>query len=339
MTNPLIPHTFVPGTKAKAQEVNANFIALAEEIQNTQAGTTEQLGQLETAITERIDAVEQTVAQDCADTDLINTKTITKTILEAPNGVAEYDSQTVTVKSGVRVLIPNGKTSDGRFENLEYTTEDMITITVTALTDVNTAVFLYNNGSIAIVPQSHIFYKNSTPSTLVDNVHWYNTEDNKWYRYILSESRWVEVLGLPIANVTWNESSMISSLVNSQPLELVKKSDLGNFYTLRGVLPKDLDYVVERYRSGWEFYYIYKSGWVRQGGYLETSGDSKANFYVPLDYAYHISLARISGASTSSALPLWVRGPVTNTYIKVYSSSTTAKIWCVEGQKLETEEV
>ena len=32
MTNSIIPYSFIPGTKAKAQEVNANFIALANQI-------------------------------------------------------------------------------------------------------------------------------------------------------------------------------------------------------------------------------------------------------------------------------------------------------------------
>ena len=32
MSNSLIPYSFIPGTKAKAQEVNANFIALADQI-------------------------------------------------------------------------------------------------------------------------------------------------------------------------------------------------------------------------------------------------------------------------------------------------------------------
>lgn len=33
-TNPIIPYTFVPGTKAKAEEVNANFISVADSIQS-----------------------------------------------------------------------------------------------------------------------------------------------------------------------------------------------------------------------------------------------------------------------------------------------------------------
>ena len=41
MTSSLIPYSFTPGTKAKAQEVNANFIALAEKIE-TNAETIEE---------------------------------------------------------------------------------------------------------------------------------------------------------------------------------------------------------------------------------------------------------------------------------------------------------
>ena len=36
MTNSMIPYSFVPGTKAKASEVNANFISLANVITQNQ---------------------------------------------------------------------------------------------------------------------------------------------------------------------------------------------------------------------------------------------------------------------------------------------------------------
>lgn len=338
MTNPLIPYTFVPGTKAKAEEVNANFIALAEQVQDVQSSATEQIEQLQSVMTERIDAVETNVSENCADSDLVNTESITNTILESPNGVAEYDSQTVTVKTGIRVLIPNGRTSDNKLKNIEYTTEEVITKTVTNLTDVETAVFLYNTGSIEIVRQSYIFYKNSTPSTLVDNVHWYNIDENKWYKYVSSESRWVEIFAVPIANVIWNASSTISSMTTSSPINLIKASDLNNFYTLRGVLPRDLDYVVERYVNNWDYYILYKSGWVRQGGFQESSGDSYANFLIPMAIPYNFTVVRFSGGSTTANYPVWVRGSISSTYLKLYSGSSTSKIWSAEGYRLTREE-
>ena len=43
MTNPLIPYSFIPGTKAKANEVNANFITLADNITEISAETATKL--------------------------------------------------------------------------------------------------------------------------------------------------------------------------------------------------------------------------------------------------------------------------------------------------------
>lgn len=43
MSNPLIPYSFIPGTKAKANEVNANFIALADNITEISAETANKL--------------------------------------------------------------------------------------------------------------------------------------------------------------------------------------------------------------------------------------------------------------------------------------------------------
>jgi len=335
MTNPLIPNTFVPGTKAKAEEVNANFIALADELQNTQANTDLQFSGLEKELSENITSIKENYLS----VDASNAENITNTILEAPYGVAVYDGQTITVQSGVRVLIPNGKTTNGRLKNLEYITEASITKTITNLTNVDTAVFLYNTGNIEIISQNHIFYKNSTPSTLEDNVHWYNIDENKWYKYILSEARWVEISALPIANASWNESSMISKLQSSQPMNMVKTSDLDNFYTLRGILPRDLDYVVERYKDNWEQYTLYKSGWVRQSGYVESAGDSYANFYIPMQIPYSVKLTRSSAANNGNAVFIWLRNDLSKTYIKIYSTVSTGKLWEVEGYRSDREEI
>ena len=108
MTNSLIPHTFVPGTKAKAQEVNANFIALADEVQNLQNNTNEKIEQTQLQLNEKIDSTKNNLTENKADIDLVNTNLFTNALLEAPNGVAEFNSQTVTVKQGVKILVPNG---------------------------------------------------------------------------------------------------------------------------------------------------------------------------------------------------------------------------------------
>lgn len=340
MTNSLIPYSFVPGTKAKAQEVNANFIALSEHMQETQTTLSTQLTEMETSISDRINSVESAMSENCADSSLVNTGAITNTILLAPNGTVEYDGQTLTVKKGLQVLIPDGLTDNHRLKNIEYTTEEPLTKTATNFQNTQTVLFLSNEGTLDLVTQTYVLYKNTTPTTLLHNLHWYNTDENQWYKYVSSESRWAKISEVPIAVITWNSSNIISAVKPTTPLNLVKHSDLNDFYTIRGILPKELDYVVERFQSNYNFYTIYKSGWVEQGGYVDGSGDTVANFYVPMGHAaYNISLSRISGASTGSNYPIWIR-TVQPTYIKIYASGgNTGKCWTIRGYRQAIEEV
>lgn len=59
MADSMIPYSFIPGTKARANEVNANFIALANLIASYKSATTEELttlsGQLQEKITELLE--------------------------------------------------------------------------------------------------------------------------------------------------------------------------------------------------------------------------------------------------------------------------------------------
>ena len=130
MQNSLIPYSFIPGTKAKAQEVNANFIALADKIQDNQTTLKEQLTETEKTFSEKLEQVENSITNECADLSLVNTGTVTNTILEAPNGVVDYEGQTVNVKAGLKVLIPDGKKENGKLKNIVYVTENVISKTL-----------------------------------------------------------------------------------------------------------------------------------------------------------------------------------------------------------------
>lgn len=78
MTNSMIPYSFIPGTKAKAGEVNANFIALANIIEENKEITTENILEITEILNEKADKTELitnfTVTD--ADTDLNNYKTV-----------------------------------------------------------------------------------------------------------------------------------------------------------------------------------------------------------------------------------------------------------------------
>lgn len=337
MTESLIPYSFIPGTKAKAQEVNANFIALAGKIQDNQTSVTNQLSEFKTEVTGQIQDIETAISSDCAASDLTNTPLLTNAVISAPNGTVTYESQTVTVKSGLKVLMPNGLNAKGQLKNIEYTTEADIEKTATNLNS-KYVLFLYNDGSINYVKSNTIFYRQATPTKITNDTHWYNKGENKWYKYVTSESDWQEVTCVPIAVVQWNSSYNITALDTVKPFSLITTSDLKDFYTIKGLFPDKFDYVVERYRSGWSYYCVYKSGWVDQGGYSDGSGDTYITFPIPLTGNYNVTLARVSGTSTSSSIPIWIRY-FTGTQMRVYSSGSTGKLWRACGYRDSNWEV
>ena len=74
MTNSMIPYLFVPGTKAKASEVNANFIAVSEYITNKAEQIISEVSSMADLKADKTDLVnEHTV--NIANTDLNNYKT------------------------------------------------------------------------------------------------------------------------------------------------------------------------------------------------------------------------------------------------------------------------
>ena len=77
MANSMIPYSFIPGTKAKASEVNANFIALADKIDTNKAACDEDVSDIYEAMSTKAEKTElineHTVTE--ADTDLDDYKT------------------------------------------------------------------------------------------------------------------------------------------------------------------------------------------------------------------------------------------------------------------------
>lgn len=87
MTDSMIPYSFVPGTKAKADEVNANFIALANVISQNQTSFAEDIGDINTLL----------------DNELFLQKTVTETSTNLDNykrkGIYYFSSSYTPVNS------------------------------------------------------------------------------------------------------------------------------------------------------------------------------------------------------------------------------------------------
>lgn len=75
MTNSMIPNSFIPGTKAKASEVNENFIALANAILQNRNLASSDISDLSDTLNETIEGLN---SQKADKTDLINEHTVTE---------------------------------------------------------------------------------------------------------------------------------------------------------------------------------------------------------------------------------------------------------------------
>lgn len=98
-----------------------------------------------------------------------------------------------------------------------------------------------------------------------------------------------------------------------------------------------IDYIIESYRNGTEWYEVYKSGKVRQGGVSTISGDNKQVTLLKAmqDTAYKcfITTFRTSGTAAPEYSPIILKQSNTKTAIYVTLGGTPKGLfWEVEGQ-------
>ena len=110
MTNSMIPYSFIPGTKAKADEVNANFIALADVIEANKTTTSGDIEDVKEILETKADKTElineHTVTE--SGTDLNNYKTKGTYIFSAtykPTNIPKGSAGTLIVTGDEKSLI------------------------------------------------------------------------------------------------------------------------------------------------------------------------------------------------------------------------------------------
>ena len=122
---------------------------------------------------------------------------ITNCILSAPNGVATYSGDTITIKQGLKVLIPNGRNEDKSLKNIEYTVPEDKTINYTEGNQTYDFTLLYGNTGVFALSQN--YQEVDTPPTFYGYAQYYlNTKENIMY-FNNNNERWeprtVAVLG------------------------------------------------------------------------------------------------------------------------------------------------
>ena len=219
MAESTIPYSFTPGTKAKASEVNANFLALANGLDESKEYTKTEVTKLESKLDEKVTEINESNALK----DLSNTNFTTNCILEAPDGIASYENTTITVKEGLRVLISNGRNSDNTLKNTEYKVDKDIQYTPN-MAEEEKELFLSSNGTISSYNKTAVFITTQQPTINLTEGAWYNPLDNVWKVTTNTGTTWTESEIIKIGKFE-TDTSTILSLENEKPNNILKSSD------------------------------------------------------------------------------------------------------------------
>lgn len=158
----------------------------------------------------------------------INKTQVTNAILETPNGVCTYSGNTITAKSGLKVLAPNGRNADGSLKNIEYT---LASDTSKELTSAGSGLGVFFLRSLDNGQTWDIGYRSygtqwyiQEEQPQVEHCEWYNPKTNLWKHCVSGE--WSDILICPLGRVSLNEGQIIS-LYNYETTDLLKRSDRG----------------------------------------------------------------------------------------------------------------
>lgn len=159
----------------------------------------------------------------------LNKSQITNCILSAPNGVATYSGNTITLKAGLKVLLSNGRNADKTLNNIEFIFSADETAEISSSGD----IFVIQDSSI--VPENihflravNYFEQEETPtSTETGLMIWRKPTENQFYYYWTNGgiTTWTKLVCGKVAKVVVTDSA-ITSLTPYQPVELAKQQDL-----------------------------------------------------------------------------------------------------------------
>ena len=208
----------------------------------------------------------------------LNKTQVTNAILETPNGVCTYSGNTITAKSGLKILAPNGRNADGSLKNIEYT---LSSDTSKELTSADTGLEVFflrslDNGQTWDIGYrlygTQWYIQEEQPQ--VEHCEWYNPKTNLWKHCVSGE--WSDILICPLGRVSCNEGQIIS-LYNYETTDLLKRSDRGEIIgwdrpnlTISGSQLKGYNTV----------YTAEEDGWVQ----FNTHVQCPANYLTPTSY-------------------------------------------------------
>lgn len=155
---------------------------------------------------------------------------ITNCILEAPNGVMELalDGINITLKQGLKVLIPNARNADGTLKNIEITLSADNGYNGLSASSANTTyyVFVDSVGGVHAV-STHQAGLSADKNKYISSGNFclfYALDLNKTLLYSPTAKTWTEVLWAFVGTIT-KTSATTATLQAEEPIYLLKQTD------------------------------------------------------------------------------------------------------------------
>lgn len=155
---------------------------------------------------------------------ILNKSQVSNCILEAPNGVATYSGNTITLKAGLKVLMPDGLNADGTLKNIEYTLENDVNV-VRGQLKTQIAFFLKNDG---VANDANFYFVVNDYSEITTNLCLYYVIDENNIYYRNSQGSISKVVCIYIGNAETDGTpitSNITSLITQKPINLLTMSN------------------------------------------------------------------------------------------------------------------
>lgn len=237
-----------------------------------------------------------------------------------------YIGSTVFGLPGVKVLMPNGRNEDGTLKNLEITTNSVV-LNSTTQTYIDNAHYncVLNNDAdqIHTVESGYYYYTYERPE-LGANKRWYSEKDNMWYTcFAATPTVWTGDTQCIVLTYTYHESSPISDFEIKAPISVVNQSMS--------------DYVVSSFvdATTGQWYRIYKSGWLEQGG-IQTQGSGFTFSLIKpfLNTKYFVSAQMVSNSpNTNNVFVSFLNlRAQTTTYFQLEFTTYSDTVWYACGQ-------
>ena len=270
MSKFLVPITFVPGTKAKAQDVNENFSAVQNELnikaektgdenqqfivapatENNHAVTKEQL---QTAVEERFEEVSSNFLTPYSIESGYIDDNGNPAVMTPDGAILSFNVDNGVLYQPLIVTPANNQPS--------FTITELDSVDVSSYTDGVYNVFVKSDGT-AYLLNNEIFTQKSKPTEPILNCIFENISVRPLSVEKYNGTEWELFNDVHIGSITV-ESGTISKIVNH---------NFANTWAIKaGTLIPSANsnrpaVIIENYQNGYSWYRVYSDGWCEQGG-------------------------------------------------------------------------